>query len=62
MRSFKDLLWMAKDGDEFAREEIFLMYKPLLVKNAVVDGCFCEDLFQELSKTLILCIVRFKVE
>lgn len=54
--NFKDLLLRAKDGDQQAKEEIFLMYRPLLFKESCVNGIFDEDLFQELSATLIHCI------
>lgn len=55
--NFKDLLLRAKDGDQQAKEEIFLMYRPLLFKESCVNGIFDEDLFQELSATLIHCMV-----
>ena len=47
--NFKDLLLRAKDGDQQAKEEIFLMYRPLLFKESCVNGIFDEDLFQELT-------------
>lgn len=59
--NFKDLLLRAKDGDQQAKEEIFLMYRPLLFKESCVNGIFDEDLFQELSATLIHCIRMFKL-
>lgn len=59
--NFKDLLLRAKDGDQQAKEEIFLMYRPLLFKESCVNGIFDEDLFQELSATLIHCIRLFKL-
>ena len=59
--NFKDLLLRAKDGDQQAKEEIFLMYRPLLFKESCVNGIFDEDLFQELSSTLIHCIRMFKL-
>lgn len=59
--NFKNLLLRAKDGDQQAKEEIFLMYRPLLFKESCVNGLFDEDLFQELSATLIHCIRMFKL-
>ena len=59
--NLKDLLLRAKDGDQQAKEEIFLMYRPLLFKESCVNGIFDEDLFQELSATLIHCIRMFKL-
>ena len=37
------------------------MYKPLLFKEAIVDGIFDEDLYQELCMRFIYCIERFNV-
>ena len=48
--NFKDLLLRAKDGDQQAKEEIFLMYRPLLFKESCVNGIFDEDLFQAARK------------
>lgn len=53
---FEILLQKAQSGDQEAKEEIFQMYKPLLIKNAMERGVFDEDLFQELSVTLLNCI------
>ena len=58
---FEELLLRAKEGEESAREEIFRMYRPLLIKNAMDNNVFDEDLFQELSATLLHCIERFKI-
>ncbi|MDO4275053.1 MAG: helix-turn-helix domain-containing protein [Eubacteriales bacterium] len=58
---FEILLQQAKDGSQSAVLEIVEMYKPLLIKNAIVDGIFDEDLYQELVKVLLLCIKRYKV-
>lgn len=43
---FEELLLRAKEGEESAREEIFRMYRPLLIKNAMDNNVFDEDLFQ----------------
>ena len=32
------------------------MYKPLLIKEAILEGVFDEDLYQELIAVLIRCI------
>ena len=45
--SFDELLFRAKAGDMEAKTEIFAMYRPLLIKNALVNGRFDEDLYQE---------------
>ena len=59
--NFEKLLEQAKAGDEKAQEEIFRMYRPLLIKNAMEQNVFEEDLFQELSATLLSCIRRFRI-
>lgn len=59
--SFKDLLIQAKDGSHYAQEKIFLLYRPLLFKEAFVYEVFDEDLFQELSMTLVDCIRLFQL-
>ena len=58
---FEELLAQAKAGDERAQEEIFRMYRPLLVKNAMEQNVFDEDLYQELSATLLSCIRKFRI-
>ena len=48
--NFEMLLERAKAGDREAREEIFRMYRPLLIKNSMDRNVFDEDLYQELSE------------
>ena len=38
------------------------MYRPLMVKYAVVNGRFDEDLYQEFVYTMLQCILKFPVE
>ncbi len=59
--NFELLLERAKTGDKEAREEIFRMYRPLLIKNAMDKNVFDEDLYQELSATLLNCIQKFRI-
>lgn len=59
--NFEMLLRQAKNGDRSAQEEIFRMYRPLLVKNSMDNNVFDEDLYQELSTTLINCIKKFVI-
>lgn len=59
--SFEKLLEQAKVGDRNAQEEIFRMYRPLLIKNAMEQNRFEEDLYQELSATLLNCIRKFQI-
>lgn len=59
--NFEQLLRQAKEGDVRAREEIFRMYRPLLVKHSMDNNVFDEDLFQELSAILLQCIKKFSI-
>lgn len=54
--NFERLLLKAKEGNADAVLEILEIYKPLLIKNAIVNGRFDEDLYQELVSTLLQCI------
>lgn len=58
---FETLLREAQGGSKKAREEIFRMYRPLLIKNAMDRNVFEEDLYQELSETLLNCIQKFRI-
>lgn len=58
--NFKDLILGAKENTS-AAAEILSMYKPLLLKESIVDGVFDEDLHQELCLTLLGCIKKFRV-
>lgn len=58
--SFDELLFRAKAGDMEAKSEIFFMYRPLLIKYALVNGRFDEDLYQELVVELMKCIKYFR--
>ena len=51
--NFELILQQAKSGNPDAISEICEMYNPLLIKNAVVDGAFDEDLYQELVKVVL---------
>ena len=59
--NFEKVLLQAKEGDSDAILEIIEMYKPLLIRNAIVNGRFDEDLYQELVSTLLQCIQRFQI-
>ena len=58
---FKELLKQAKIGNDPAIAEIMNMYRPLLINNSIINGSYDEDLFQELSITLLKCIRQFRV-
>ena len=57
--SFYEKLVRAKKGDAMAIEEIFMMYRPLLIKEAISYGVFDEDLYQELCLLMFLCVQKF---
>lgn len=42
---FRETLWKAREYDRKAMMEIIEMYRPLMVKYAVVNGRFDEDLY-----------------
>ena len=54
-------LYSAKAGNEDAVTAILLMYRPLLLKYAIINGVLDEDLYQELSIILLNAIKLFKV-
>ena len=76
MMEFEEILFRAKMNDKQAIEQIVEMYRPLLIKNALVNGIFDEDLlliknalvngifdedlYQELTLELLKCIRYFK--
>lgn len=59
--TFEQLLRWAKDGDEWAFEQIYMLYRPLFLKKAIDQNGLDEDLYQEFCKTLFLCIHRFEI-
>lgn len=59
--NFRDLLLLAKASHPQAMEALLSMYRPLLMKEAVVNGTFDEDLFQELCIVFLRCIRAFQM-
>lgn len=59
--NFKELFLQAREGREPAVMALLEMYKPLLIKNAIVNGRFDEDLYQELCITLLKCVRMFRL-
>lgn len=59
--NFKELLTLAKENEPYAVNKIIVMYQPLLLKESIIDGVFDEDLFQELSLTLLNCIRKINL-
>ena len=61
MMNFKELIIRAQRGENEAKETLLEMYQPLLSKEAIVDGVFDEDLYQELCFKFICCIEKFEI-
>ena len=59
--NFKNLLLQAKSGNSYAVTELLLMYRPLLLKESIVNGNLDEDLYQELCLVFLRCIQIFRV-
>ncbi len=59
--NFKELMLRAKDNEKAAVDEILAMYRPLLLKESIIDGIYDEDLYQEFCLTLLNCIQKFRV-
>ena len=59
--NFECLLLSAKAGNVDAITAILQMYRPLLLKYAIIDGVLDEDLYQELSIILLKAIKLFKI-
>ena len=59
--NFECLLLSAKAGNENAITTILQMYRPLLLKYAIIAGVLDEDLYQELSIILLKAIKLFKI-
>lgn len=59
MVTFREILIRAKLGDETAKLEILEKYKPMLIKNSILNGRFNEDLYQEQCLILMKCINQF---
>lgn len=55
------MLLEAKTGREQAVMALLEMYKPLLVKYAIINSRFDEDLYQELCIILLKCIAQFRM-
>ena len=58
---FDESLFKAKAGDMEAKTEIFVKYRPLLIKYSMVNRRFDEDLYQDFCEILIQCIYTFSM-
>jgi len=59
--TFEEMLRCAKTGDHEATTSILTMYRPLLIRYAIINGRLDEDLYQELCITLMRAIKLFKI-
>lgn len=57
---FEELLFRARMDDKQAVEQIVEMYRPLMLKNALVAGVFDEELYHELIIETLKCIRYFR--
>ena len=60
MMNFEEVLFRAKMGDHVATVRILEMFRPLLIKNSLINGRFDEDLYQELRIEVLRCIKKYK--
>lgn len=56
---FEELFMRARKSDKKALLEIIEMYRPLMIKYAMVDGKLDEDLYQEFVYRIIVCVMKF---
>lgn len=59
MMNFRILIKKAQNGDDASFEEILKMYRPLIMKESIINGSFDEDLYQEQCIVLNKCIKQF---
>lgn len=60
MMEFEDILFRAQQGDKKAVEKILEMFRPMLIRNALIKGIFDEDLYQEFVIEVLRCIRYFR--
>ena len=60
MMEFEEILFRAQQGDKKAIEQILEMFRPMLIRNALIWGVFDEDLYQEFVIETLKCIQCFK--
>ena len=54
--NFEEVLFRAQMGGQEAILQILEMFRPLLIKNSLINGRFDEDLYQELRIEVLKCI------
>ena len=58
---FEEILFRAKQGDKKAVERILEMFRPMLIRNALIKGIFDKDLYQELVIETLKCIKKVRM-
>lgn len=61
MMEFEEILFRAQQGDKKAVERILEMFRPMLIRNALIKGIFDEDLYQDLVIEAIKCMNLFAI-
>ena len=59
--NFKEILIHAQEKENIAIMTLLDMYKLLLIKSAIINGKFNEDLYQELCIVFLKCIYMFRI-
>ena len=60
MMEFEEILFRAQQGDKKAIEQILEMFRPMLIRNALIWGVFDEVIYQEFVIETLKCIQHFK--
>lgn len=60
--NIRELLISAQTREQDGFEKLLAQYKPLLLKEAVIDGVFDEDIYQEYCMVFYRCVQNFSVE
>ena len=59
---FEELFLRARQSVKEALLMIIELYRPLMIKYAMVDEKLDEDLYQELVYRLLVCVMKFPYE
>lgn len=58
---FKAILQNAKKADPDSVIMLMESYRPLLLKESLINGHLDEDLYQNLAVAMLICIQRFRL-
>ena len=59
--NFVEILTAAKLNDITAKEVLLKMYNPYILKSAIINNRFDEDLYQSLAYVFLQCINSFPI-